>query len=68
MPADPRFHAYAGPRTLAAVAAAAGGAPRTATRSGASTAWRPCGGRPRHVSFLGERRYLDALRATGAGR
>jgi UDP-3-O-[3-hydroxymyristoyl] glucosamine N-acyltransferase len=68
MPADPRFHAYAGPRTLAAVATAAGGSaaagdPERLFEGVASLAEAG----PEDVSFLGERRYLDALRATGAG-
>jgi UDP-3-O-[3-hydroxymyristoyl] glucosamine N-acyltransferase len=68
MPADRRFHPYAGPQTLAAIAAAAGG------RIGEGDLERRFEGvaplaeaGPGEVSFLGERRYLDALRASGAG-
>jgi UDP-3-O-[3-hydroxymyristoyl] glucosamine N-acyltransferase len=68
MPADPRFHPYAGPQTLAAVAAAAGG-----TAAGGDPQQRFDGvaslseAGPGQVSYLAERRYLDALRATNAG-
>ena len=70
MPADPRFHLYAGPQTLAAILAAAGG---RAVDSGGDPGRRFDGvaplaeAGPGEVSFLAERRYLDALRATGAG-
>lgn len=67
MPVDLRFHAYAGPQTLAAVAAAAGG--RTdgdgERRFDGVASLAEAG--PDQVSFLGERRYLDALRTTKAG-
>ncbi len=68
MSADPRFHPYAGPQTLAAVAAAAGcsaveGDPER--RFDGVAPLSEAG--PGQVSYLAERRYLDALRATGAG-
>jgi UDP-3-O-[3-hydroxymyristoyl] glucosamine N-acyltransferase len=69
MPVDPRFHAYAGPQSLSAIAAAAGGRaegggdPERRFDGVASLAEAG----PGQVSFLGERRYLDALRATRAG-
>ena len=68
MAADPRFHPYAGPQTLAAVAAAAGCAavPGDPERRFDGVAPLSEAG-PGHVSYLAERRYLDALRATGAG-
>ena len=68
MPADIRFHAYAGPQTLAAIAAAAGG-----TAAGGEGERRFDGvaslaeAGPAEVSFIGERRYLEALRSTAAG-
>lgn len=67
MPADARFHDYAGPQTLAAVAAAAGG--RTdgdPARCFEGVAPLTEAG-PNEVSFIAERRYLDALRNSGAG-
>lgn len=66
---DPRFYAAAGPFTLAEIAAAAaarlpaGADPSTRLHDvaplGAATA--------RHLSFLDNRKYLDAFVATGAG-
>ena len=68
MPVDPRFHPYAGPQTLAAIAAAAGGRAENGDperRFNGVSALSEAG--PDQVGFLGERRYLDALRATAAG-
>jgi len=67
MAADPRFFASAGPQTLAAIAAAAGGRfegdpGRAFTGVAALQAAEPA-----EVSFLDNRRYLDALRTTRAG-
>lgn len=66
---DPRFYAASGPFTLAEIAAAAaarlpaGADPSTRLHDvaplGAATA--------RHLSFLDNRKYLDAFVATGAG-
>lgn len=68
MPADPRFHPYAGPQTLAAILSAAGG--RAAGADGArrfdGVASLADAG-PADVSFVAERRYLGALRASAAG-
>ena len=68
MPVDPRFHPYAGPQTLAAIAAAAGGRAENGDperRFDGVSSLSEAG--PDQVGFLGERRYLDALRATAAG-
>jgi UDP-3-O-[3-hydroxymyristoyl] glucosamine N-acyltransferase len=68
MPADRRFHPYAGPQTLAAIAAAAGGRATGGDperRFEGVAALAEAG--PAEVSFIGERRYIDALRATSAG-
>ena len=68
MPVDSRFHPCAGPQTLAAIAAAAGGRAENGDpgrRFDGVASLAEAG--PDQVSFLGERRYLDALRATGAG-
>ena len=68
--ADDRFFARTGPHPLSAVAAAAGGV--VAERAGADrlvlhgVASLQAAG-PAHVSFLDNRRYLDALAATRAG-
>ena len=65
--ADPRFFASAGPQTLAAVAAAAGGRfEGDGSRLFTGVAPLQAAG-PEEVSFLDNRRYLDALRATRAG-
>ncbi|MBW8269321.1 UDP-3-O-(3-hydroxymyristoyl)glucosamine N-acyltransferase [Caldovatus aquaticus] len=73
MPADPRFHPRSGPFSLAAVARAAGGvvaaAPAAADperRLFSGVAPLQSAG-PDEVSFLDNRRYLEALRATRAG-
>jgi UDP-3-O-[3-hydroxymyristoyl] glucosamine N-acyltransferase len=69
MAADPRFFTTAGPLDLGTIAAAAGSAPP----AGADPAARfagvgPLSGAgPEEVSFLDNRRYRDALRATRAG-
>lgn len=66
--ADPRFHPYAGPRTLSAIAAAAGGEAATGDSERRFDGIAPLSDAgPAQVSYLAERRYLDALRATGAG-
>ncbi len=70
MAADPRFFRAAGPQTLAAIAAAAGVAalPQRAdpaTRFAGVASLQAAG--PEEVSFLEQRRYLPALRATRAG-
>jgi UDP-3-O-[3-hydroxymyristoyl] glucosamine N-acyltransferase len=64
--ADDRFFARTGPHPLAAVAAAAGGsaADRPLLLHGVSPL-QAAG--PAHVSFLDNRRYLDALLITRAG-
>jgi UDP-3-O-[3-hydroxymyristoyl] glucosamine N-acyltransferase len=67
MAIDRRFHAAAGPVTLAAIAAAAGGSSAgDPARSFAGIAPLQSAG-PEEVSFLDNRRYRDALRATRAG-
>jgi len=76
-PGDPRFFARSGPHSLAGVVAAAGG-DAAADQAGADAAG--AGGEmllhgvaplqaatPDTVSFLDNRRYLDALKATKAG-
>lgn len=69
MAVDTRFHAYAGPQPLSAIAAAAGG--RAAEGSDPERRFDGVAplteAGPGQVSFLSERRYLDALRATAAG-
>ena len=68
MPVDPRFHACAGPQSLAAIAAAAGGRVEGGDPERRFDGVAPLAeAGPGEVGFLGERRYLDALRATGAG-
>ena len=68
MPVDPRFHAHAGPRTLAEIAAAAGGRAEGGDPERRFDGVAPLADAgPNEVGFLGERRYLDALRVTGAG-
>jgi UDP-3-O-[3-hydroxymyristoyl] glucosamine N-acyltransferase len=65
-PGDARFFARSGPHSLAAIAAAAGAeAPKAAlTLSGVA----PLGAAaPDQVSFIDNRRYVDALAATRAG-
>ncbi len=63
---DSRFFARSGPYSLEAVAEAAGGAATAATRMLHGVAPLQNAG-PEHVSFLDNRRYVDALRATRAG-
>lgn len=69
MVADPRFYASAGSQDLAAIAAAGG----FALPEGVDPARRFAGvgplsaAGPEEVSFLDNRRYLDALRTSGAG-
>jgi UDP-3-O-[3-hydroxymyristoyl] glucosamine N-acyltransferase len=68
MPVDARFHRHAGPQGLAAIAAAAGGRAEGGDPERRFDGVAPLAeAGPGEVSFLGERRYLDALRATGAG-
>jgi UDP-3-O-[3-hydroxymyristoyl] glucosamine N-acyltransferase len=67
MPVDPRFHPYAGPQTLAAITAAAGGRTDGNPEQSFDGVAPLAEAGPGQVSFLGERRYLDALRASGAG-
>jgi UDP-3-O-[3-hydroxymyristoyl] glucosamine N-acyltransferase len=69
MAADPRFFADAGPQDLAAIAAAADAAlPEGADGALCFTGIGPLSGAgPTEVSFLDNRRYRDALRATRAG-
>ncbi len=65
MAGDPRFFARTGPHTLAAVAAAAG-----VELAGDLMLTGPAplqGAGPNEVSFLDNRRYIDALKATRAG-
>ena len=69
MAADPRFHPSTGPQALAGIAAAAGialpaGADPAARFTGVGSL---SGAEPTEVSFLDNRRYLDALRGTRAG-
>ncbi|HYZ31002.1 MAG TPA: UDP-3-O-(3-hydroxymyristoyl)glucosamine N-acyltransferase [Crenalkalicoccus sp.] len=67
MPADPRFFGTAAPRRLAEIAAAAGGrSTGDPERCFAGVAALQSAG-AQEVSFLDNRRYLDALRATRAG-
>ncbi|MCW3475232.1 UDP-3-O-(3-hydroxymyristoyl)glucosamine N-acyltransferase [Limobrevibacterium gyesilva] len=63
---DPRFFARSGPHTLAAVAAAAGGAAPEADLLLSGVAPLQAAG-PDQVSFLDNRRYVDALRESRAG-
>ena len=66
---DPRFFPAAGPQTLAAIAAAAGGTLAAAAdpaRLLAGVAPLQTAG-PDEASFLDNRKYRDALAATGAG-
>ncbi|MBY0338310.1 MAG: UDP-3-O-(3-hydroxymyristoyl)glucosamine N-acyltransferase [Acetobacteraceae bacterium] len=67
MAADPRFHPQAGPQTLAAILAASGatstGDPARRFRGVAPL--QEAG--PEEVSFLDNRRYLPALKASRAG-
>ncbi len=64
--ADDRFFARTGPHPLATVAAAAGGAAADRPLLLHGVAPLQSAG-PAHVSFLDNRRYLDALLATRAG-
>jgi len=64
--ADDRFFARTGPHPLATVAAAAGGAAADRPLLLHGVAPLQAAG-PMHVSFLDNRRYLDALLATRAG-
>ncbi|WP_149537548.1 UDP-3-O-(3-hydroxymyristoyl)glucosamine N-acyltransferase [Siccirubricoccus phaeus] len=67
MAADPRFFASAGPQSLAAVAAAAGGRfAGDGTRMFTGVGPLQAAG-PAEVSFLDNRRYLAELRQTRAG-
>jgi UDP-3-O-[3-hydroxymyristoyl] glucosamine N-acyltransferase len=70
LPADPRFFLRAGPFSLAAVVEAAGGtvrgAPADPARLFVGVAPLQSAG-PDEVSFLDNRRYAEALRATRAG-
>jgi len=63
---DPRFYVRSGPHALAAVAAAAGGRTEAAERLLGGVAPLQTAG-PGDVSFLDNRRYLDALERTRAG-
>lgn len=63
---DDRFFARSGPHTLADVAAAAGGTAADDGRQLHGVAPLQSAG-PTHVSFLDNRRYLDALAGTRAG-
>lgn len=69
MAADPRFFASAGPQTLARLAAAAGlDLPAGADGARVFTGIGPLGGAGAgEISFVDNRRYRDALRATRAG-
>ncbi len=68
MPVDPRFHPCAGPQTLAAIAAAAGGRAEGGDPDRRFDGVAPLAeAGPGQVAFLAERRYLGALRATTAG-
>lgn len=66
---DPRFYAAAGPFTLAEIAAAAAARlPAGADPSAKFHDVAPLGAATaRHLSFLDNRKYLDAFAATGAG-
>ena len=66
---DPRFYAAAGPFTLAEIAAAAAARlPAGADPSAKLHDVAPLGAATaRHLSFLDNRKYLDAFVATGAG-
>ena len=66
---DPRFYAAAGPFTLAEIAAAAAARlPAGADPSAKLHDVAPLGAATaRHLSFLDNRKYLDAFAATGAG-
>lgn len=66
---DPRFYAVAGPFTLAEIAAAAEARlPADADPSARLHDVAPLGtATERHLSFLDNRKYLDAFAATGAG-
>lgn len=66
---DPRFYAAAGPFTLAEIAAAvAARLPAGADPSAKLHDVAPLGAATaRHLSFLDNRKYLDAFAATGAG-
>ena len=66
MAGDPRFFARSGPHPLARVAAAAGGSAEGTELLLAGVAPLQTAG-PDEVSFLDNRRYLPALRATRAG-
>jgi len=72
LPGDPRFFARSGPHSLAALVAAAGG-DAAADDAGAAAAMLLHGiaplqtAMPGTVSFLDNRRYLDALKTTQAG-
>ena len=63
---DPRFYARSGPHPLADVARAAGGRTEAAERLLRGVAPLQTAG-PEEVSFLDNRRYLDALAGTSAG-
>jgi UDP-3-O-[3-hydroxymyristoyl] glucosamine N-acyltransferase len=68
MAADPRFFPTAGPQGLAAIAAAAGGRFEGAEGERRFTGVAPLQqAGPEEVSFLDNRRYADALRASQAG-
>ncbi|MCS6932710.1 MAG: UDP-3-O-(3-hydroxymyristoyl)glucosamine N-acyltransferase [Acetobacteraceae bacterium] len=68
MPPDPRFHPAPVPRSLAEIAAATGAAlPEGADGSGRITGAAPLqAALPGEISYLDNRRFLDALRATRA--
>ena len=63
---DPRFFSRSGPHLLVAVVAATGGTAGAAERMLHGVAPLQNAG-PEHVSFLDNRRYIDALRTTRAG-
>jgi len=67
--ADPRFFNVAGPFTVAEIArrtgAAVGGAGKADLRLGDVAALETAG--PEELSFLDNRKYIDAFRRTGAG-
>ncbi|HTU55388.1 MAG TPA: UDP-3-O-(3-hydroxymyristoyl)glucosamine N-acyltransferase [Acetobacteraceae bacterium] len=63
---DPRFYAGSGPHALSAVATAAGGVAEAAERTLYGVAPLQTAG-PGEVSFLDNRRYVEALERTRAG-
>jgi len=65
-PGDPRFFARTGPHPLEAVAAAAGAPAQPGDRQFVGVAPLQLAG-PEYVSFIDNRRYVDALAATRAG-